>query len=337
MSNQTQNLVAVLKSAKPAEIVDIEAVKNKFVSMHNAIHGSDKGELIYHKEAFNFKKQIAESPSLKECSPLSLYGVFLDINVNGLSLEQGSKPDCYIISRNHKTGQKDAQGKDIYEKRAALQVSPYGELKLRMRAGQIKYADNPVIVYDCDTFEIGLNTQKKLEVLDYRRNPNRPKDAKIVACFVRIERHDGSYEMPYLDMDDIERLKGYSARQNAKWDPAQRKMVPGAANALYSSNNGQIDTGFLAAKTIKHAFSTYPKVPTGKFSSLEEDFNHQEIDYGIDADAYAAGATEDIEHVEVEGDPATDEFAEAIEEASKPEAVETIQLEDEFDDDEPQF
>lgn len=335
MSNQTQNLVVALQSAKPSEIVEISAVKDKFITMHNAIHGSDKGEMIYHKESFNFKKQLAESPALRDCSPISLYGVFLDINVNGLSLEQGSKPDCYIVPRSHKTGQKDSNGKDIYEKRASLQVSPYGELKLRMRAGQIKYADNPVIVYDCDKFVIGLNDRGKQVVKDYERNSSRPKDAKIVACFVRIERHDGSFEMPYLDIDDIERLKGYSSRQNSKWDASRKKMVPGEPNALYSSNNGQIDTGFLAAKTIKHAFSTYPKVPTGKFSQLEEDFNQIEIDYGLDPEAYAAGATEDISHEEISSERTVDEFDEAVNEAQEIEKIETVTVE--IEDDEPEF
>jgi len=324
MSNQTENLVVVLKSAKPAEIVEIPAVKDKFIAMHNAIHGTDKGELIYHKESFNFKKQIAESSALRECSPISLYGVFLDINVNGLTLEQGSKPDCYIIPRSHKTGQKNAQGQDIYEKRASLQVSPYGELKLRMRAGQIKYADNPVIVYECDKFVIGLNDRGKQVVKDYERNTSRPKDAKVVACFVRIERPDGTFEMPYLDQDDIERLKGYSAKQNYN-----------KPNALYTSNNGQIDTGFLAAKTIKHAFATYPKVPTGKFSTLEQEFNHQEIDYGLDPESYAAGATEDISLEEVQDEPAFDEFDQAIEDSQEAEIIETVTMED--DDDEPIF
>ena len=334
MSNQTQNLVQVLQSAKPAEIVEIDAVKDKFITMHNAIHGSDKGEMIYHKEAFNFKKQLVEKPDLKDCSQISLYGVFLDINVNGLSLEQGSKPDCYIIARNHKTGQKDGQGKDIYEKRASLQVSPYGELKLRMRAGQIKYADNPVIVYNCDTFEIGLNDKGKQVVLAYKKCANRPADAKIIACFVRIERPDGSYEMPYLDLDDIERLKGYSERQNSKWDAGLRKMVPGTANALYTSNKGQIDTGFLAAKTIKHAFSTYPKVPTGKFSSLQEEFNHAEIDYGIDAESYAQGATEDIDYKDVTVENETDDFDKALEEDIKDAVVvETTTISDDEDPD----
>ena len=34
------------------------------------------------------------------------------------------------------------------KKRAYVSVTGYGELTMRMRAGQIKYADNPVVVYE---------------------------------------------------------------------------------------------------------------------------------------------------------------------------------------------
>jgi hypothetical protein len=42
------------------------------------------------------------------------------------------------------------------------------------------------------------------------------------------------------------------------------------SNALYNIN-GQIDTGFLIAKCIKHAFKTYPKINIGKGSVMESD------------------------------------------------------------------
>lgn len=79
---------------------------------------------------------------------MSLYGCFLDIAVNGLTLDQTGHPLCYILSRNCKTGYKNEHGNDIYEKRAYVSVTGYGELTMRMRAYQIKYADNPVVVYE---------------------------------------------------------------------------------------------------------------------------------------------------------------------------------------------
>ena len=318
MSDKIKNVVALLKETKPSEIAELDFVKDKFITIHNQIHGTDKGELIYHKEVFNYKKLIAETPALRECSQLSLYGCFLDINVNGHSLEQGSKPDCYLIPRNFKVGT-DANGKDIWEKRATLQVSPYGELKMRMRAGQIQYADNPVVVYDCDHFKVGTNEKGKLVVKEYEKTFDKTGKSKIISCFVRIQRPDGSFEMPFLDMTAIERLKGFSARQNN-----------GKASPLYSSNGGQIDTGFLMAKTLKHALMSYPKVQTGKFTALEslEDETGKEVDYGIDANEHSGNAVQDIDHEEV-----TDEFEAAVKEDQKVNEP-TMVLHDE---DEPEF
>lgn len=180
----------------------------------------------------------------------------MDVAVNGLSFDP-TKKQIYIIPRNHKTGAVDAQGKEIWEKRAGLMISPYGELTLRMKSGQIKYADNPVIVYEGDKFSIKDSGGQK--TVEFEMQIPRKQGAKIVASFIKIVRADGSVDYSYLLPEDIERLKGYSSRQNY-----------GKPNALYGGDNGDIDSGFLAAKTIKHAFKSYPKVRKGDFSELEE-------------------------------------------------------------------
>ena len=58
-------------------------------------------------------------------------------------------------------------------------------------------------------------------------------------------------------------LKDYSGKQNKYWDNTTKQYIL-KPNELYTSNNGNIDTGFLCAKIIKHAFKTYPKVRIGK-------------------------------------------------------------------------
>lgn len=319
MSNQVQKFGAqYLQQLKPAELVEDENVKSRFIDLYNKLHGSDKGELIYNKEVFNYKKLLAETPALRECSPLSLYGCFLDINVNALSLESGSKPDCYITSRNFNVGTKN---EPVWEKRAQLIISPYGELKMRLRAGQIKYADNPVIVYEGDSFTV-VTTEKGKVV---HHEEKFPKGKKIIASFIRLIRHDGSVDFFVMSENDIERLKAASAKQNKNT----------GANALYTSVNGGIDPGFLAAKTIKHAFRTYPKVPTGQFSSIEpeDETAAQVIDYGIDPNESSANAVQDIPHEEVK-----DEFAAALEEENNnKQAEETVSFESSDFDDEPNF
>lgn len=258
---------AELSAIKPLELVENEKIQDKFIELYNSIHGSKQGELILNKEAFNFKRMLAENKTLQECTPLSLYGIFLDVAVNGLSLESGTKPLAYVIARNANIGTRE---KPIWEKRAALVISPYGELVQRMRAGQIRHADNPIIVYDGDTFEPYLddNGVKKI-----RYSAKIPRESKtIIAAFIKITRIDGTVDYEYLTIDDIQRFARYSDKNNRGK----------GANELYTSDNGQIDAGFLAGKMIKHAFRTYPKVRTrGTMTVTESEIENEKIDYGL--------------------------------------------------------
>lgn len=301
-----------INSLPAIELADDPGVMEKFVELYNKIHGTKDGQMIAHKEVFNYRKLLADNPGLRECENLSLYGCLLDVAVNKLSLEGGKHPDCYLTPRSVNIGTRDAKQ---YVKRAVLNISPYGELKMRINSGQIKYADNPIVVYEGDTFKVGIDDKGKLVVKGYEAQVPRPKEAKIIACFIRIERHDGSYEMPYLDQEAIERLKGYSAKQNG-----------GTPNALYTSNNGQIDTGFLKAKTIKHAFSSYPKVRTSDFSQLDPlDTAPGPIDYGMDMSGESGKQeTEDVTHEEV------DDFSNALQ-AETIHISETVTVDEEED------
>lgn len=275
MSEEKANISVIkhLDSLKAIEVAADSKVEKKFIELYNTVHGSKMGESLYQKERFNFEKLLQENQALQECTKLSLYGCFLDIAVNGLSLDQ-SKPLCYIIPRSIKVKE---NGAERWEKRASISITGPGELVMRMRFGQIRYADNPVIVYDGDTFEaeIDFNGNK---VVKYKACIPR-KSNKIIAAFIRIVRNDSSTDYQWLLENDFLRLKKYSETANK-----------GSANALYSSLNGGIDSGFLENKMIKHAFDSYPKVRTGDFSQLE---SHQEptpINYGI------ANDEKDIDH-----------------------------------------
>lgn len=281
-----------LKQLTPSQVLEYPKVEQKFITMYNGIHGSDRGELIYNKEKANYQKLITENKDLKECTPISIYLSFLDIAINGLSLDStGGKQHCYLIPRNSKSGRKDDRGYDIYEKRVTVSVTGYGELTMRMRVGQIKYADNPVVVFEGDTFipELDANGAKKIT---YKANVPRPATAKVVGAFIRIIRMDGSVDYQWLLEGDIARLSHYSAKNNSYWKDGQK--VVGKANELFTSFNEGIDPGFLEAKMIKHAFDAYPKVMTGRNTVFEADVVEEPvIDYGI----------EDTEHEDVTDKP----------------------------------
>lgn len=86
--------------------------------------------------------------------------------------------------------------------------------------------------------------------------------------------------------EDWSRLAGYSARNNARWDNEKRQWTNLKPNALYGQQQDgslKIDTGFLVAKCIKHAFKTYPKARVGRATQLE---SQQVDDMEINDDIY---------------------------------------------------
>jgi hypothetical protein len=264
--NNMEDALVHLAGLPAIKMADDQKVADKFIDLYNKVHGNAMGKHIYDVEKFHFMKQISESKDLQNCSKLSLYGSFIDVAVQGLSFDP-TKKLCYLIASNHNVGTKD---NPIWEKRAALNVSPYGELYLRQYYGQILSADNPVIVYEGDEFDVtttGVGRQIRHKAV-YPRKSN-----VIIACFMRIVKNDGTIDFGVLDQNDVERLKAYSERRNK-----------GKANELYG--NGQstgIDAGFLIAKTIKHSFKAYPKVRLrGQFTQIESEQEETETpDYGL--------------------------------------------------------
>ena len=73
------------------QLVSDTRVANKFVSLFNHVHGSGNGQHIYAVEKFHFEKMLAENKELQTCTNLSLYGAFVDIAVQGLSIDPSRK------------------------------------------------------------------------------------------------------------------------------------------------------------------------------------------------------------------------------------------------------
>jgi len=243
-----------IEQLTPLEMVQDPKVADKFMSVFSKIHRASKeqAEAFYAAESLYFTQQIKANATLMSCTRMSLYGCWLDVAVNGLSFAPAEK-NLYILSRKFYPNN---QNKSVFENRAYIAISPYGELRIRMQSGQISHADNAIIVYEGDKFAPKIENDQKRVIweMKYPRTPG----AKIIGAFIKITRNDGSVDFSWLLQEDIERLKGYSSRQ-------------GTTNALYTSNAGGVDSGFLIAKTIKHAFKSYPKVRIGEFSMLEEE------------------------------------------------------------------
>lgn len=301
--SQIEITVKLLNELQPTQIVRNENVRDKFIQIYEAMWTPStgiSGEAAYEKESRNFNRLLAEKEDIrKKCTHFSLFTSFLDVAISGLTLEPGSKAQAYLLARSITVDSyvdEQGQKKNRYETQCVLTVSGYGELVLRARCGQIRHADNPVIVYEEDGFEFGERNGQKF--VNYTcRLPHQ--SGRIIACFMKITRADGSTDYAVMLPEDWARLSNYSARQNAKYNYQTKQWESGKPNALYTAQGGQIDPGFLIAKCIKHAFKTYPKARVGRATQLES----QQVDETeINDDIY--GITGDGEKV----DPATGEI-----------------------------
>lgn len=253
-------------------MVGLPMVADRFKGLYATIHGIKNKEVadaFYTAEKFHFLKLINDSKDLQACSKISLYGIFMDVAVNGLSFDPAMK-HLYVDTNNVNIGTKESPR---WEKRAKASISGIGELVLRQKQGQIKHADNVVIVYEGDEFKYG--TSRGETVLEHTKCFPR-KSQNILAAYIKLTRNDGSIDYKVLDWDDLMQLKKFSKAPNSTaWTTGI--------------------TGMMAAKTLKHAFKTYPKVRVGGFTALQSETIDQETevvsssplptypDYGMDA------------------------------------------------------
>lgn len=288
--------VEQINNMQPTEIVRNDNVRDKFIQIYEAMwtpSTGTSGESAYERESRNFNRLLSEKEDVrKKCSKFSLFTAFLDVAISGLSLDPGTRAQAYLLARSVavETVYEGGQKKNRYETQCVLTVSGYGELVLRVRCGQIRHADNPIIVYEEDSFEYGERNGQKF--VNYTcRLPHT--SGAIAACFMKITRADGSIDYSVMLPEDWMRLSSYSARQNSKYNNQTRQWEDGKANALYTAAGGQIDPGFLIAKCIKHAFKSYPKARVGRGTQLE---SQQAEEPEITDDIY--GVTGDGEKVD---------------------------------------
>jgi recombinational DNA repair protein RecT len=258
---KSEGVIAHLAKLTPIGISDDDKVRDKFIAMVESIHGAGTGQMVYQTERHYFQKQLLETPALQECTKFSLYGAFIDCAVQGLSFDPSRKLS-YLMFDNHNIGTKD---KPVFEKRARLAISPYGELFLRQKYGQIRSADNPEVVYEGEQFH--KFSGKDGTIIEHHIKYPRP-NTPLVAAYIRLVKSDGSVDYFIMDHKQMMRLKEYSAKKNK-----------GYANELYGNNEKAMDMGFWIAKTVKHAFKSYPKVKLpGAHTVLETEITEDPLD-----------------------------------------------------------
>lgn len=280
---EKKNILQKINATTPAQLATLPEVAERFKSIYSVMNGRDmeKAAAKYEAEKFHFQKSIQDKPDLQSCTKLSLYGCFLDMAVNGLSFDPTMK-HAYMVSFNINTG---TQASPKWEKRAQLMISGYGELHMRVQQKQIKYADNPILVYEGDKFKHGTSNGHVL--LEHEAIHPRKADAEIIACYLRIERIDGSIDYKVLGIDEVMNFKKYSKNPNGDaWN--KDKGLP----------------GMIQAKTLKHAFKAYPKMRLGEFSQLVTNIVDEDaevlpkVDYGVPVENATSTSSSSIEDIE---------------------------------------
>jgi phage RecT family recombinase len=243
MSTNLEKAQNATANEKVTDLVARKDVADKFMSIYQAMHNNKDANRFYEIEKFHFSKLISENQALQKCDKLSLYGCFMDQAIDGLSFDPGMK-HVYIVPKSKNIGTKENKK---YITVAQRMVTGLGELILRQRTGQIKHADNPVLVYQGDTFKFG--TRNGQFFIEHEVSLPRKSDHAI-ACYLRIERNDGTIDYKVLTRDELEALRKKSDNPNGP--------------AWSGSYNGM-----FVAKTIKHAFKNYPKLRVGNYSAVE--------------------------------------------------------------------
>ena len=98
MSNVT-NMVETIKSLKPNQIVRNELVRQQFINVYNAVW-KEGGEQVYEREANFFNKILRDNTNLAGSTSLSVFFAFIDLAVQGISIEPGPRAMAYLLPRN---------------------------------------------------------------------------------------------------------------------------------------------------------------------------------------------------------------------------------------------
>lgn len=254
-----QKSITWLDAVDAVTMPDHERIAQQWIETYAKIHKVSKedAEVIHKRESIYWKKAVSTDEKLQSCGKLSLYSVLIELAVNGLSLQPGSKSECFLEARGVRIG--GTRENPVHTNACFLKITAYGELNLRIASGQIIRMRNPVVVYEGDHFQPKTDPRGRL-VVDYQPLIPR-KSKKIIGCWVCIELPGNSLDFKWLLEDDIERLRKFSI---PRYTGAQ-------ANALYTSENGGIDPGFLEAKTIKHAMRAYTKLRIGDSAVMDDE------------------------------------------------------------------
>ena len=231
-------------------------MSTKFASIYQSVNkcSIEQATQMAEAERFNYMSLLQD---IGDVTPISAMKVFLEVISMGLTFNQAQK-QVYLIARNAKNG-------DNWEKRLNYVISVDGMIHLAEKAGSIKYVSKPIIVYEGEEFTMQIVNGET--VINHSPKLSHSPNDKMIGGYCKVVMANGDIDWTVLTLEDITRLAGYSAKQNK-----------GTPNALYTSNNGQIDKGFFQTKIIKTALKNIRKISgaTSNTHEVDEDLAIEE-------------------------------------------------------------
>ena len=259
MSNSTTTVVApakvteLIQSTPGNQIAELEFVKNKFIQNYNACNRDGMGELIYARNLAHFKQALNAMPDLANADRFSIYACLMTIAVNGYSVDPADN-EIYLIPRG---------GKMCIQKQAPAHI------KRLQRTEQIAYAEQAILVYEGDDYEVSRGKVLK--------HVEKLKSDKIIAGYIIFHLTDNIERHITYRQSDWESWRSHSPQKDGgNWVHGPLK---------------QPKPGFLKTKIVSHACNEKCWA-SGRTPATVEVFETVEIDEDDDFDsapkAYAA-------------------------------------------------
>lgn len=157
---------------------------------------------------------VSTDPALQECDA----GTIVTAALLGESLNLSPSPQLgqyYLVPYNQKTGFKDKDGKDIYEKRAQFQLGYKGYIQLAIRSGQYKKL-NVLAIKEGELIRFDpLNEEIEVQLIE---DEDAREKAETVGYYAMFEYSNGFRKALYWSKSKMERhalqySQGYKARK----------------------------------------------------------------------------------------------------------------------------
>lgn len=215
-------LMQTINTTPLDKIVELDFVKQKYITNYNTCNANADGELMYHRNLV-FIKQAISGFGNQKVDPFSVYACITTMAVDGLSAAPIDE-EVYLYPKD---------GKMFLQKQAGAYV------KRLVKTGQVKEVVKVNLVYEGDVFKVADGFVTKHE--------ESFASDKIIAGYIKLELISGKEKHFVYRPSDWESWRASSPQLNG---PNWRFTPPGSPQGYVAF---QPKPGFLKTKIIAHA------------------------------------------------------------------------------------